>query len=58
MLHIQNVKGHQNCMIGSKGDFAEWVDFASWWSCIGKGLRLHPAQQDVSIQWLISRVTD
>ena len=29
----------------SDGDFAEWVDFAYWWSCIGKGLRLHPAQQ-------------
>ena len=20
------------------GDFAEWVDFVCWWSCIGKGL--------------------
>ena len=29
----------------SYGDFAEWVDFAYWWSCIGKGLRLQPAQQ-------------
>jgi hypothetical protein len=27
------------------GDFAEWVDFAYWWSFIGKGLRLQPAQQ-------------
>jgi hypothetical protein len=25
-------------------DFVEWVDFANWWSCIGKGLRLQPAQ--------------
>ena len=24
---------------------AEWVDFAYWWFCIGKGLRLQPAQQ-------------
>ena len=29
----------------SYGDFAEWVDFAHWWSFIGKGLRLQPAQQ-------------
>ena len=26
-------------------DFAGGVDFAYWWSCIGKGLRLQPAQQ-------------
>ena len=29
----------------SDGDFADWVDFAYWWSCIGKGLRLQHAQQ-------------
>ena len=29
----------------SYGDFAEWVNFANWWRCIGKGLRLQPAQQ-------------
>ena len=29
----------------SYGDFAEWVDFFCWWSCIRKGLRLQPAQQ-------------
>ena len=29
----------------SYGDFAECVDFAYWWSCIGKGLRLQPLQQ-------------
>ena len=29
----------------SYDDFAEWVDFAYWLSCIGKGLRLQPAQQ-------------
>ena len=27
------------------GDFAEWVDFTHWWSFIGKGLFLQPAQQ-------------
>ena len=27
------------------GDFAEWDDFAYWWSFIGKGLRQQPAQQ-------------
>ena len=25
--------------------FAEWLGFACWWSCIGKGLSLQPAQQ-------------
>ena len=29
----------------SYSDFAELVDFAYWWSFIGKGLRLQPAQQ-------------
>ena len=29
----------------SYGNFAEWVYFAYWWSCIGKGMRLQPAQQ-------------
>ena len=28
-----------------KGHFTEGVDFAYWWSCIGKCLRLQPAQQ-------------
>ena len=26
-------------------NFAEWVDFAYWWRCIEKGLRLQPAKQ-------------
>ena len=42
------LEGHPNCM--SYGDIAEWVDFAYWWSCIGKGLRLEPAQQ--ACKWL------
>ena len=29
----------------SYSDFAEWVDFAHWWSFIRKGLCLQPAQQ-------------
>ena len=29
----------------SYGNFAEWVDFAYWWCCIGKGLCLQPVQQ-------------
>ena len=29
----------------SYGHFTEAVDFAYWWSCIWKGLRLQPAQQ-------------
>ena len=27
----------------SHGDFGKWVDFAYWWSFIGKGLGLQPA---------------
>ena len=34
-----------HCWFKSYGDLAEWVDFAHWWSFIGKGLRLQPAQQ-------------
>ena len=29
----------------SYGDFAKWVDFAHWWSFIGKSEHLQPAQQ-------------
>ena len=29
----------------SYGDFAKYVNFAYWWTFIGKGLRLQPAQQ-------------
>ena len=32
----------------SYGDFVEFVDFAYWWSFIGKGLRLQSAQQACS----------
>ena len=32
-------------VVQSYGNFTEWVDFAYWQSCIGKGLRLQPAQQ-------------
>ena len=30
---------------GLRVDLADWVDFAYWWSCIGEGLRLPPAQE-------------
>ena len=42
-----NLAEHQNCIIGSKvaTKFAEWGNFAYWWNCIGRGLRLQPAQQ-------------
>ena len=35
---ILNPEVHPKCMTGSKvmAYFAEWVDFACWWSCIGK----------------------
>ena len=44
---ILNIKVYQNCDIILKncGDFAEWVSFAYWWSCIGKGLRLQSGQK-------------
>ena len=32
-------------MVQKFGNFDEWVDFAYWWSCIWKGLRLDPGQQ-------------
>ena len=43
---FQIPKGTQiELLILKFGDFAEWVGFAYWWSFIGKGLRLQPAQQ-------------
>ena len=44
---ILHLKGHQNRITGTRDTaiFAEWVDFAYWGSCIGKGLRPQPAQQ-------------
>ena len=42
---ILNPEGHQNRWFNSCSDFAEWVHFAYWWSCIEKGLRLQPVQQ-------------
>ena len=41
---FQTLKGIKIAV--SYGNFAEWVDLAYWWSCIRKGLRLLPAQQD------------
>ena len=40
---ILNLEGHPNCITGSKVTEmlnAEWMDFAHWWSFIGKGLHL------------------
>ena len=39
----------------SCGDFVEWIDFALWWSFIGNGLRLQPAQQACFLSQWISR---
>ena len=36
-------KSHQ--WFKSYSHFTEGVNLAYWWSCIGKGLRLQPAQQ-------------
>ena len=44
---ILNLEGHQNHCIGSKVKailLKGWI-YAYWWSCIGKGLHLHPGQQ-------------
>ena len=40
---ILTLKGNLYRMIGSM--VTATVDIACWWSCIGKGLRLQPAQQ-------------
>ena len=47
MKSFLNHEGHQNPFSGSKvtAIFTEGGDFAYWWSFIGKGLRLQPAQQ-------------
>ena len=36
---ILNLEAHSNCITGSKvtGKFAEWMDFAYWWSFSGEG---------------------
>ena len=39
------MKENLYCIIGSKFTTIGGVDFACLWSCIGKGLRLQPAQQ-------------
>ena len=44
-LEILNLKGQPNRITGSYCNLSEWVDFAYWCSCIGKDLRLQPAQQ-------------
>ena len=45
-IEVLNLKGHKShYWFKSHGNFAEWADFAYWWSSIGKGLRLQPAQQ-------------
>ena len=42
-MEIPNPEGHY--WFNSVSNFAEWVDFAHWWSFFGNGLRLQPAQQ-------------
>ena len=42
MKSFLNPEGHENRIIGH---FTKGVDFAYWWSCIKKCLRLMPAQQ-------------
>ena len=33
------------------GNFAQWLDFSYWWSCMVKGLRLQPEQQDYLFEY-------
>ena len=52
MKSFLNLEAHQN-RIGFKSysHFTERVDFAHYWSCIGKGLRLQPAWRLKKIYW-------
>ena len=47
---------HHNCIIGLKvmPILLKWMDFAYWWSFIGKGLSLQPAQQACLLHHLLS----
>ena len=52
-----NPEGHQNYITGSKviAILLDGGDFVYWWSCIGKGLRLQPAQQACFFSWPIKK---
>ena len=41
----------------SSSHFTEGVDWAYWWSCIGKGLRLQPAQKAFFFAYLHSSLS-
>ena len=47
LLEILNLEVHLKCITGSRvmAILMNGKDFAYWWSGIGKGLRLKPAQQ-------------
>ena len=47
LFEILHIEGHTNRITGSRvtAILLNDLDFACWWGCIGKGLRLQPAQQ-------------
>ena len=51
---ILNLEGL--CWFKSYNDFAEWVDFAYWWSCIGKGLLCSLCSRLVSVHSCFSNL--
>ena len=46
-------RSHTVLWFTNYGNFAEWLDFAFWWSCNGKGLCLQPAQQACLFSFII-----
>ena len=47
LSHVICHMSHVTCHLSptTTSNIHEWVYFAYWWKCIGKGLRLQPAQQ-------------
>ena len=52
-----NPEGDQNYIKGLKvaAILLDGLEFAYWWSCIGKGLRLQPAQQTCFLPFSLHR---
>ena len=53
-LFLQNIKIASLHWFKNYVNFAQWVNFAYLWSCIGKGLRLHLGSRFVSEIGLLS----
>ena len=48
---FNNFQGDLHYWFKSYGNFAEWMNFAYWWSFIGKDLRRQPAQHACSMEF-------